>query len=137
MNSIAPMPGSTANRPAQGRRLVHLRLVAVNVWSAFKVSFLVSIALAIVGLVLALLTWLFVSQLGLFQPINDLLSTTSSDGAENVARIFSFGRVMGLSVLAGIVTIIFGTLFGGLCAVIYNAIARIVGGLKLTFSNVR
>lgn len=103
----------------------------------FQGLVLVSIALAIVGLVLALLTWLFVSQLGLFQPINDLLSTTSSDGAENVARIFSFGRVMGLSVLAGIVTIIFGTLFGGLCAVIYNAIARIVGGLKLTFSNVR
>lgn len=135
MNMTPPPVGGSGVKAS--RRLVHLRLSGINAWSALKVSFLLSLALMIVELVCSFVLWLFVAQLGMFQPINDLLSTTTSDGSENVARIFSFGRVLGLSLLAGVVTVIFGTLGGGLMAVIYNAVARIVGGVKLTFSNVK
>ncbi|WP_051224876.1 DUF3566 domain-containing protein [Pseudoclavibacter soli] len=135
MNSTAQR--LTGKSSDGGRRLVHLRLVNINVLSAAKVSLLVSLGLAIAGIVVAFVLWLLIAQLGLFAPINELFATTTSDGAENIAKIFSFGTVLGLAVLGGIVVVIFGTLVGALFAVIYNAVTRVVGGLKLTFTNAK
>lgn len=133
------MNSSTSQRLAGksdgGRRLVHLRLVNINVFSAIKISLLISVGLAIAGIIAAFVLWLLIAQLGLFTPLNDLLATSSADGSENVSRIFNLGTVLGLAVLGGVLGVIFGTLAGGLSAVLYNAIARLVGGLKLTFSN--
>jgi hypothetical protein len=56
-------------------RLVKLKLVQVNVWSAVKFGFLFQVGLGIATIILFFLLWLAASQSGLFGSLSGFLTT--------------------------------------------------------------
>ena len=133
------LAGKSAAGQKKGR-VAHLSLASVDVWSALRLSFFVSLGLAAAGLIAVFLLWILVERLGLFNSLDSLFSAVGGNNDQGQATVktaetFNLGRIMGLASLASVVGVVMGTFIGGLLALLYNAIVRITGGLKVTFTN--
>ena len=128
------------NENGRGRqpvKLVKLKLVRVDVWSAVKFGFLLQVGLGIATVVLFFLLWLAASQSGLFGSLSGFLTTLigNDNSSVDVGSQVSLPRVLGLGGGLAIFNIITGTLLTFVGSLIFNAIGKVVGGISVGFSN--
>ena len=129
----APSPAAAAARA----RRVKLTVSRVDPWSAMKMSFLISVALGIAGVVMVAVLWMILSGMGVFSEVNRLVGTIFSD-AENpfdIMDFLGFGRVLSLSIVIGVIDVILLTALATLGAFLYNICSALVGGLQLTLTD--
>jgi hypothetical protein len=105
-----------------------------------KVSFVLSIALAIVTVVAIAIVWLVLDALGVFSSLNttigDISGSSSGSGSSfSLSSYLSFGHVMGYTLLLALVDIVLVTAISTLAAYLYNIATRFVGGLELTLTD--
>ena len=100
-------------------------LARISPFSAFRVG----LALSLVGLVAWLLAvcllYFGLDQVGIWEDFNSLVGGVGG-GFE-----VTFGVVLSLSALVGVITAVLMTLLAPLMAFIYNAIVDVFGGLSL------
>lgn len=150
--SGAPRPGSTAtgSRPA-GRvsptaapgdtepRKVKLTVSRIEPFSVMKISFMLSVALGIAGVVVVAALWLMLSSLGVFSTVNNTLnelqSSSPAESRFSVLELLSFPRVLSLAVVFGVVNVILLTAMATLTALIYNVCSALVGGMHTTLTD--
>ena len=114
---------------------VQLRLVNIEVWSAARAGFFVTVALGVATIVGFFAMWLVVGQLGLFASLNTLLAGAFGDGGIDVEQQLSLPRVMSFAFGVSIFNIIVGTALAALYAMIFNVIGKITGGIAVSFTN--
>lgn len=137
----AATPRPTGTRPAQrtGPRRVRLTLQRVDPWSVMKISFLVSVALGIAGVIMVAVLWSVLSGMQVFSTVNELIVmlNTGEDGASSfdLMDYLGFGRVVSLSVVIGVINVILLTALATLTAFLYNVCTALVGGAQLTLSD--
>ena len=131
------MTENETGRSRQGVKLVKLKLVRIDIWSAVKFGFLVQVGLGIATVVLFFLLWLAASQSGLFGSLSGFLTTLigNDNSSVNVASQISLPRVLGLGGGLAIFNIISGTLLTYLGTIIFNTIGRLLGGVSVGFTN--
>jgi hypothetical protein len=117
------------------QKRVQLKLVKIEIWSAIKAGFFVTLAAGIATVVSFFLLWLIVGQIGLFASINSLLSGVFGDGNVDIEQELSLPRVMSFAFTLSILNIILGTALSAVYAMIYNVIAKITGGIAVSFTN--
>lgn len=121
---------------AEAVKQVRLKLRHIDVISALKVGFMVSVALAIGTIIGSLLLWFVLNSTGLFGSLGSLFgSILGEDGAVDLASEFSIARVLSASVTLSLVNIVFTTALAAVWAAIFNLISRIIGGVAVTFTN--
>ncbi len=136
----APRPGGTAAvpgvSPARARR-VKLTVSRIDPWSAMKMSFLVSVALGIAGVVMVAVLWMILSGMGVFSQVNKIVGTIFSDQNNpfDIMDYIGFGRVLSLSIVIGVIDVILMTALATLGAFLYNICSALVGGLQLTLTD--
>lgn len=141
-----PAAGAPRQRPAGNRaprragpRRVRLTLQRIDPWSVMKISFLVSVALGIAGVVMVAVLWTVLSGMNVFSTVNDLITevTTGETGAStfDLMGYLGFGRVMSLAVVIGVVNVILLTALATLAAFLYNICTALVGGAQLTLAD--
>lgn len=156
--NTAPPQGSgssrngSANRGASGkkktRRLkfgadqsnpnvkqVRLTLVFVDFWSVLKISFLIGLAQVIIVVIATFLLYLVFVQTGIFDRANTVVGQVVGGSGFDVRSIVSMGQAVAFAAIAGILNMVVITILGAVSAAIYNAIARIVGGVKVGFQS--
>ncbi|MEY2694356.1 MAG: hypothetical protein RL142_704 [Actinomycetota bacterium] len=111
---------------------VQLKLVRIDFWSAVRTGFTITVGLGIATLIGFLALWALVSFTPLFSSLNGLLTTVTGT-ASNIT--VSLPQVLGVGFALGVFNIVFGTLMTGLLALVYNAIAKITGGIKIGFTS--
>jgi len=80
--------------------------------------------------------WLVLSKTGLFGNLNAMLSSVvGGSSGTSVESQLSLPRVMSFSVALSAFNIVAGTLLAGILALIFNVVARIVGGVGVGFTN--
>lgn len=143
----APAPGAasgsagTVGAATRGDepRKVRLTLSRIDPFSVMKISFLLSVAAAIAGVVVVAALWMMLSGMGVFstlnQTLNELAQSTNQTEQINVLDVLSFGRVLSLAIVLGVANVILSTAIATLAAVIYNICAALVGGLASTFTD--
>ncbi len=142
----APRRGSsartaTATRPARrtGPRRVRLTLQRIDPWSVMKISFLVSVALGIAGVIAVAVLWTVLSGMDVFSTVNNLIveMTQGESTADtfDIMDYLGFGRVLSLSVVIGVIDVILLTALSTLTAFLYNVCAALVGGAQLTLAD--
>jgi hypothetical protein len=114
---------------------VHLRLVNIEVWSAARAGFFVTIAIGVATIVGLFAMWLVVGQLGLFSSLNTLLAGSFGEGGLDIEQQLSLPRVMSFAFGVSIFNVIVGTALAALYAMIFNVIGKITGGIAVTFTN--
>jgi len=122
-------------RAAPAQKHVALKLVKIEVWSAIKAGFLVTVAAGIATVAAFFALWFLVGQIGLFASLNSLLSGVFGDGGVDIEQELSLPRVMSFATTLAIVNIILGTALTGLYAMIFNVIGKITGGIAIRFTN--
>jgi len=135
-----PVSAPTVSSPVSRVRARRARLVLARVdpWSVMKLSFLLSVALAIVASVAVFVLWSVLESMGVFDSVGRSVEsvTRSSDNAQGVDILDYVGlsRVLSLTfVLAG-VNVVLMTALSTLGAFLYNMAAGLVGGLHVTFT---
>ena len=114
---------------------VQLRLVNIEVWSAARAGFFVTVALGVATIVGFFAMWLVVGQLGLFASLNTLLAGAFGEGGIDVEQQLSLPRVMSFAFGVSVFNVIVGTALAALYAMIFNVIGKITGGIAVSFTN--
>ena len=114
---------------------VQLRLVNIEVWSAARAGFFVTVAIGVATIVGFFAMWLVVGQLGLFASLNTLLAGAFGDGGIDVEQQLSLPRVLSFAFGVSIFNVIVGTALAALYAMIFNVIGKITGGIAVSFTN--
>ena len=121
--------------PSADQKRVQLRLVNIEVWSAAKAGFFVTVAAGIATIVGFFALWLVVGQLGLFASFNTLLAGAFGEGGIDVEQQLSLPRVMSFAFGLSIFNVFVGTALASLYAMIFNVIGKITGGIAVSFTN--
>ena len=125
-----------SSAPREPVKQVRLKLRSIEVMSAVKVGFLVSIALAISTIVGSILLWAVLANSGVFSSVGGLLSSIFGEGSGfSLESELSFANVVGTAATISLLNIVFATALSAIWAVLFNEIARLVGGVSVTFTN--
>lgn len=130
------------SRPAPrrgGPRRVRLTAQRIDPWSVLKISFLVSVALGIAGVVMVALLWTVLSGMNVFSTVSDFFTqvTSGESGgpAFDLMDYLGFGRVVSLAAVIGVLNVFLLTALATLTAFLYNICAALVGGAQVTLSD--
>ena len=127
-----------ANRKSKGPRRVRLAVARVDPWSVMKLSFLLSVAIGIAGVILTAVLWMILSTMNVFADIEGVLqSLQTAGGADNFSILdyVGFGRVVSLSIVIGVIDVILMTAIATVMAFLYNICSALVGGIQLTLTD--
>lgn len=135
-SSVAEKLAKKSARQTSSKQ-VRLRLVYIDFWSAVKLSFLVSLAIAIVLIVVTFLIHTVLNTTGVFDNVNNLLQQIAGQDADafNIKAMLSLPTVMGFAVVVAVLDVVVFTVLGAVVAALYNLSVRVTGGLLLGFSN--
>jgi hypothetical protein len=128
---------ATAHRKPKGPRRVRLAVARVDPWSVMKMSFLLSVALGIAGVILTAVLWMILSTMNVFTDVEGVLQslqTTTSDPF-SIKDYVGFGRVVSLSIVIGVIDVILMTAIATVMAFLYNICSALVGGVQLTLTD--
>jgi hypothetical protein len=117
------------------RRQAQLTLARVEPWSVMKFSFVASVVAFIILFVAVAVLYMVLSALGVFTSLQHTVTTiTSSQGSSgtNISAWFSASRILGYTGMLGALNIVLITAMSTIGAVIYNLIARTIGGIEVT-----
>jgi len=134
----APVTAVTPGAPRPlGPRRVKLSVSRVDPWSVMKMSFLLSVAVGIAGVVMITVLWMILSGMGVFADINRTVEDVlSGKGAPfDLMDYLGLGRVVSLSIVIGVIDVILMTAIATLGAFLYNVCSSLVGGLQLTLTD--
>ena len=139
--SGAAFGGTATVRPAKRRsvpraRRMSLSLTRVDAWSVAKVSFMLSIAGAIIQIVAATLLWLLLDVVGVFGQITQIVSSTGLDaGGFDLTNVLSLTTVVSGVTIFSIIEVVLITLLATIVALIYNVVSSLVGGIHVTLGD--
>jgi len=103
-----------------------------------KMSFLLSVAVGIAGVVMMAVLWMILSSMGVFTEINrtvGLVLSTNNGSSFDLMDYIGLGRVVSLSIVIGVIDVILMTAISTLGAFLYNVCSSLVGGLQLTLTD--
>ncbi|GAB6900029.1 hypothetical protein JCM9957A_31190 [Kineosporia succinea] len=146
-----PRPGGTENwnegsssdvAPAaadgEAPRVARLTVASIDVWSALKVSFLLSVAAAIALVIAVSVLWMVLSAMGVFDSLNELLNTLGLDQSSEKFDLYDyigFGKVLSISIVLGAVNAFILTALSTVSVLLYNLSSGLVGGVRVTLSD--
>ena len=132
--TVRPAP---RRKPASGRRQPippprvirrHVTVYRVSPWSVLKLSLIFYFCLLLVGMVAAVVLWSVVVNLGIVNAIVEMLAEF------RIKIVPNAGNAARLLFLIGLVNVVLWSAVNVLMAFLYNLIADLVGGLKVTLS---
>ena len=131
----ACVPAFAAPFTPRARRM-NLSLTHVNAWSVAKVTFMLSIAGAIIEVLAAALVWLLLDAVGVFDQLNNIVSSTGlAADSLNLSSVFSLSTVLSVVTILAIVGVVLVTLLATIIALLYNVISALVGGIHITLGD--
>ncbi len=113
-------------------RSVELTVARIDAWSVLKTSFLLSIALAIATVVGAIVVWFVLDGMNVFGSIEDFLMELGAERFLSLLDYVRLPRVISYATIIGVGNVIIFTALATLIALLYNLIATLVGGVKLS-----
>ncbi len=133
MSSVADKLAKKSSRRPSTKQ-VRLKLVYVDFWSAVKLSFLISICLAIITIVGTFLIYTVLDSTGIFSEADKLFKDITG-GAQSLTAILSLPQVMGFTVVVALLDLVVVTALGAIMAVLYNLSVKVTGGVLVGFTN--
>ena len=135
-SGVAARPAAKSRgKGGRGPRRARLQLRHIDTWSAFKISFVLAVALFFIWMVAIGILYGVLSGLGVFQTLNDLFGQLgTASGGKGTSNIITPGIVLGGAAVIGAINIILMTALCTVGTFIYNMCADLVGGLEVTLS---
>lgn len=135
--SEPPATAAKGSRGGSGRspRRIRLTLARLDPFSVMKLSFLLSIGIGIATVVAVALLWNIVDSIGLWDTMNSLGKDLTGGSELPIMEFFTFSKMISYATIAAVANIVIITALGTLFAFLYNIVAGLLGGLKMTFTD--
>jgi hypothetical protein len=131
-NRAARPPATGRGRASRQPRRARLTLSHINVYSVFKFSCVLAIALFFVWLIMVGVLYGILDISGVFDRINNAVHQISGDGKSN--DVVTGSLVFGFAIIIGVVNIVLFIALSTVGAMVYNLCADLVGGAEVTLS---
>jgi hypothetical protein len=125
--------GTQTRKPA--KRQAMLTLARVEPWSVMKFSFVASVVAFVILFVAVAVLYMVLSALGVFDSLQNTVSSVTgaqNSAGTNISHYFSASLVLGYTAMLGALNIVLITAMSTVGSVIYNLIAKTVGGIEVT-----
>ena len=141
---IADEDRSDENKPVRpikrrkkpGARRMKLSLTHLDAWSVAKVTFMLSIAGALIQIIAVALLWSLLKVVGVFDQVMQIVSSAGLDaGGINLANVFSLPTVLSGVTIFSIAEIVLITILVTIFALLYNVVSSLVGGVHVTLGD--
>jgi hypothetical protein len=130
-----PRGRSAGRSGGRGPRRARLQLRHIDTWSAFKISFVLSVAMFCIWMVAVGILYGVLNGLGVFDTLNDLFGQVGGAKAgERVTPVITLGVVFWGAGIIGAINIVLMTALCTVGTFIYNMCSDLVGGLEITLS---
>lgn len=129
--------GLVRSAPKAKQRRARLLVSRIDLWSALKLGFLLSVALGVITVIGAVGLYSLMDLAGIFDRINDVLGTVlgATSGNYTVQHIAPLGTVASLSTIVAVLNVLLVTLLSVVLAALYNVSTALVGGLGVTLTD--
>ncbi|HEU4807067.1 MAG TPA: DUF3566 domain-containing protein [Homoserinimonas sp.] len=134
MSSVAEKLQRKSQRSVATKQ-VRLKLVYIDFWSAIKLSFLITVTLGIVLVVVTFLVWTVLNSLGIFADLDQTLGGILGEDTFSLLDTFSLTQVMLFALVVALLNMVAGTALGAIGALLYNFSVKLTGGLLVGFTN--
>jgi Transmembrane domain of unknown function (DUF3566) len=121
--------------PAARQRRQRMTITRIDPWTVLRLSFLLSIAAALITVVALMVLWSMLSMAGVFDSVDGTLDSVFGDSAVTVTQYFAFGRVFSISLLIGAIDVVLITALATIGAFLFNLAASLVGGLEVSVTD--
>ena len=121
--------------PVVRNRRLRLTITRVDPWTVLRLSFLLSIAAAVITVVALLVLWAMLAAAGVFDSVDGTLDSVLGEGALTLTQYFSFGRVLSVSLLIAAIDVVLITALATIGAFLFNLAASLAGGLEVSVSD--
>lgn len=128
------VPGGSSSLPPMRERRSRVAIQKIDPWTVLRLSFLLSLATAVITVVAGMLLWGLLSSGGVFESVDRTLEDVLGDGALTITQYFGFGRVLSVSLLIAAIDIVLITALSTIGAFLFNLAASISGGLGVTIT---
>jgi hypothetical protein len=125
-------PTRATARGARQPRKARLTLSHINVYSVFKFSCVLAIALFFVWLIMVGVFYGLLDVAGVLSRVNDAVRTVGGD--DNTKDVVTGSLVFGSAIIIGAVNIVLFIAISTIGAMIYNLCSDLVGGVEVTLS---
>ena len=124
-----------ASRGSKQKKRATMRLVYIDFWSALKISFLVSIIVAVITVALGLGAWWLLDRFGVVGSVSAFLADIAGDQGAALVAGLTFSTVMTFTLVVALLEVIVVSALGAIFAALYNLAVHVVGGWKVTFGS--
>ena len=117
------------------KRQAMLTLARVEPWSVMKFSFVASVVAFVILFVAVAVLYMVLSALGVFDSLQSTVSSITSSqnsAGTNISHWFSASLILGYTAMLGALNIVLITAMATVGSVIYNLIAKTIGGIEVT-----
>lgn len=113
-------------------RRVDIAIARVDAWTVMKVSFLLSVAFGIAMVIATAVLWFMVDGMHVFSAIEDFMKTIGGEKFIPFLDYLRLPKVLSYATIAGVANVVLLTAISTLGAMLYNVIASLVGGVKVS-----
>jgi len=133
----ATSSGTGRGPKGRGRspRRIRLTLARLDPFSVMKLSFLLAVAIGIATVVAVAILWGVVDGIGLWDSLNKLGEDLNGGKALPFMEMFTFSKMVSYATVVAFINLVIITALGTLFAFLYNIVASLLGGLKMTFTD--
>lgn len=104
----------------------------IDPWTALRMSFLLSLAVAVITIVAVVLLWSLLAVAGVFTSLNSTINDVVGAGSFSVTQYFGLGRVLTFAIAVAVIDVVLITAVATLAALLYNLAASLVGGIEVS-----
>ncbi|QWW19580.1 DUF3566 domain-containing protein [Schaalia sp. 19OD2882] len=124
-------PSKVLARDGAPRR-VELSIARIDAWTVMKVSFLLSVGLGIAMVISTMVLWMMVDGMHVFADIESFLKSIGAERFSALLEYVRLPRVMSYATIIAVVNVVLLTAMSTLGALLYNVIASLVGGIRVS-----
>ena len=113
-------------------RKVELSLARIDPWSVLKISFVLSVAFAIISVIVTILLWLVLDGMNVFGSVEDFLTQLGAQTFLDLMDYVRLPRVISYATIVSIANVVLLTAIATLGSMLYNLVASLVGGIRVS-----
>lgn len=113
-------------------RQVNLVVARVDPWTVMKVGFLLSVAMGIATVIATIVVWAMLDGMHVFSSIEDFLNQISATKFVALLDYVKLPKVVSYAMVFAVANVIIMTAISTLGALLYNVIASLVGGVRVS-----
>ena len=121
----------TSNQSDAPRR-VDLAIARIDAWTVMKVSFLLSVAFGIAIVIATIVLWFMLDAMHVFSTLESFLQEIGAGKFTELLEYVRLPRTIAYATIVGVINVILMTAISTLGAMLYNVVASLVGGVKVS-----